>query len=66
MKFRCGSFLANWSISELNPNPIIVDSGFENISVNISSSTLDFFKLTRSSKKAFFAPLIWNRLGAVL
>jgi len=45
-------------MSELNPNPIIVEAGFAKILLSISSSTLDFWRLTKSIKKAFLAPLI--------
>ena len=53
-------------MSELKPKPIIVELGFLKILLIISSSTFDFYRLTKSSRKASFAPLIWNKLGLVL
>ena len=66
MKPMFGSFLANMSISDENPKPMMVDLGFLKICDSMSSRTFDFWRLTRSIRKAFLAPEIWNRLGFVL
>lgn len=58
MKAMLGSFLANWSISEEKPKPMMVDFGFLKIFESMSSSTLDFYRLTKSIKNASLAPLI--------
>ena len=66
MKLRFGSFLANYSISEEKPNPMITDFGLLKIWLSISSKDLLFYKLTKSIKNALLAPLIYKRLGFVL
>ena len=66
MKLRFGSFLANYSMSDENPKPIMVDFGFENTLLKVASSTGLFWRDTRSIRKAFLAPEIWNKLGFVL
>ena len=58
IKLRFGSFFANCSMSELNPNPMMVEFGLLKTFVRVSSRTLLFYKDTRSIKNAFFAPLI--------
>lgn len=58
MKLRLGSFLANCSISDEKPKPIMVDFGFENTLLRVKSSTGLFYSDTKSIRNAFLAPEI--------